>query len=90
MIKGATKIPENSLSSFKMNSGRMAHELTQLMHTKRKVWARESQILESPNHASILSGVRQGNTIMRKQTCRRIARSLGRLRILHVKTMEYI
>ena len=74
MMKSAMKIFENSLSSFKMNSCRIAHELTQLVHTKGKVWVCERQILESPNHASIPSGVRKSNTIMRKQLCRRAVR----------------
>ena len=66
MMKSATKISENSFSSLKMNSCRTAHELTQLVHTKGKVWTCESQILESPNHASIPRGVRKSNTIMKK------------------------
>ena len=90
MIKCVTYIFENSLSNFKINYGRIAHKLTKLMHTKSKVWACESQILKSPNHASIFSRVRKGNTIMRKQTCGKAARSLGGLGILHVKTMEHI
>ena len=87
MMKSATKISENSLGSLKMNSCRTAYELTQLVHTEGKVWTCESQILKSPHHASILSRVRESNTIMWKQVCRRAARSLGRLRIFHVKMM---
>ena len=44
-MKSALKISENPFGSLKMIISRIAHILTGLLNSKRKVWSSESEIL---------------------------------------------
>lgn len=90
MMESATNVAQNTLSSLKMSSGRRSHELTQLTHTEGKIRPGKGQVLKGTNHTVILRKIIQGNTIMRNQSFKMVARTFSGLSILHVEPVKNI
>jgi hypothetical protein len=84
MIKGTSKISQNSFSCCKVYVSGDIHELAHLMNNKGEIRACESEIVQSTNQTSISMNISEKGAFSCKETNMRNTRCLAKAIMLHI------